>query len=75
METLTPAQRILVTIIVLALTVIVAAWVLPWLSDQLDARLNVTPTPAAPPDLPTATPVSFAPSPALQATSPRFVLA
>jgi hypothetical protein len=75
METLTPAQRVLVTIIVLALTIIVAAWVLPWLSDQIDARLNVTPTPA-PAGLPTPTPVSYAPSPlCLHATGPGFVLA
>ncbi|MBN1642820.1 MAG: hypothetical protein JXA09_16405 [Anaerolineae bacterium] len=58
METLTPAQRVLVTIIVLALTILAAALILPWLSAQIDLRLMVTATPGPPAEIPTPTPTS-----------------
>jgi hypothetical protein len=62
METLTPAQRVLVTIIVLALTVIAAALVLPWLSEQIDLRLLATPTPGPPSPTPAEPPTATAPA-------------
>ena len=51
METLTPAERVLVIAIGLILTAAVALVVLPWLSRQITERLPHTPTP-----LPTAAP-------------------
>jgi hypothetical protein len=55
METLTPAQRVATIAIGLALTVMIAIWVLPWASDQIVARLPPTKTPMPPTLTPTAT--------------------
>jgi ABC-type phosphate transport system substrate-binding protein len=53
METLTPAQRIVVTIVVVALTLIVVALLLPLLNRTLESWLqgqdSASPTPAASP--------------------------
>ena len=66
METLTPAQRVIVIAIGLALTAVIAIAVLPWLNQQITERLPHTPTP-----LPTATPTRAQPTrtPTLQPTA------
>jgi len=51
METLTPAQRVIVIAIGLALTALIAMVLLPWLNQEINERLPDTPTP-----LPTSTP-------------------
>ena len=65
MEALTPIQRIAVIAIGLALTLIVAALALPWISKQIDG----TPIPWAPARIP-AGPQSAASVPAMPRTSP-----
>jgi len=53
MDTLTPAQRVVVTIVVVILTVIVVALLLPLLNRTIESWLEdqgtPSPTPAAPP--------------------------
>lgn len=55
METLTPAQRVATIAIGLALTAMIAIWVLPWVGDQIVTRLPPTKTPVPATLTPTAT--------------------
>ena len=61
METLTPVQRVAVIVIGLALTAIIAALLLPWMSKQIQDRLSPTSTPLPP--TPTKRPASTTPTP------------
>lgn len=72
MDSLTPAQRFIVTLVGLAITFFLLILILPWLSQQLEARLIPTSTPPpATRHLPTPT-LTAAPSvsPTLELTPP-----
>lgn len=72
METLSPAQRVIVIAIGLALTVLAAISLLPWANRQIAARLPPTPTP--PPATTTPRPTATATQQPTPTATPTLAL-